>query len=164
MAENPPYMNAHGLISKILRRVQEAQTPPRFTQDFLRTKLGAKSSSARAIIPLLKRIGFLGPDGVPANRYDKFKNQSRAGYAMAMGIRHGYPEIFARNEYAHNLNRADFEGLVREITGLEKKSQVVKAIVGTFEALKGLADFDATEESKEKDELQDIGNYPVDVP
>ena len=62
-----PYMLAMGLIPKILEKIQYARRPERFTQDFLETKLGHSGGSARAIIPLLKRMGFLGSDGVPSH-------------------------------------------------------------------------------------------------
>lgn len=61
----PPFMNAYGLVPKILDKIIEAQQPERFTQDFLSTKLGFSGGSARAMIPLLKRVGFLSSDGVP---------------------------------------------------------------------------------------------------
>ena len=38
--ENAPYVTAYGNIAKALKKIRAAQTPPRFTQDFLATKLG----------------------------------------------------------------------------------------------------------------------------
>jgi len=32
----PPFMNAYGLVPKILDKIVEAQQPERFTQDFLK--------------------------------------------------------------------------------------------------------------------------------
>ena len=37
--ETPPYMNAYGNIGRALNKIKSAQTPPRFTTDFLATKL-----------------------------------------------------------------------------------------------------------------------------
>ena len=34
MADFPPFMNAFGSIKKILTKITEAKTPPRFTLDF----------------------------------------------------------------------------------------------------------------------------------
>ncbi|MAN79459.1 MAG: hypothetical protein CMF64_03590 [Magnetovibrio sp.] len=65
---------------------------------------------------------------------------------MAAGIRQGYPDLFSRHEYANQINKNELEGLVLEVTGLEKKSQVVGAIIGTFEALKAFADFEITDD------------------
>jgi hypothetical protein len=58
-AVHPPFMNATGLITKIFGRIAEAQKPERFTTDYLTTVIGYGSGSARPIIPLLKRLGFL---------------------------------------------------------------------------------------------------------
>jgi hypothetical protein len=54
-------------------------------------------------------------------------------------LRTGYKALYARNEFAHRLPRTKLDALVTEITGLEKGSPTVRAIVGTFEALKPFA-------------------------
>lgn len=141
MATKPPFMNSTGLIPRILNKITEAQKPERFTQDFLGTKLGFSSGSARAVIPLLKKIGFLQPDGAPTDLYSKFRNPSERGRAMAQAIRTGYKDVFERNEYAQDLAKEKLRGLIVEITGLKRSSRTVNAIVGTFKALKEFADF-----------------------
>lgn len=62
---------------------------------------------------------------------------------MGAAIRKGYSQLYERNEYAHDLDKKKMEGLVVEITGLEAGHATTRAIVGTFEALKSFADFDA---------------------
>lgn len=62
---------------------------------------------------------------------------------MAAAIRKGYAQFYERNEYAHDLDKKKLEGLVVEITGLEAGHATTRAIVGTFEALKAFADFNA---------------------
>jgi hypothetical protein len=42
----PPFMNAYGLVTKILDKMIEASQPDRFTLDFLKTKL-AMTAAAR---------------------------------------------------------------------------------------------------------------------
>jgi uncharacterized protein DUF5343 len=138
----PPFMNATGLVTKILDKIIEASQPERFTQDFL-DKLGyGNSGSARPIIPLLKRLGLLASDGSPTSLYSQFRNPENRGAAMAQALRIGYKEIYDRNEYAHDLPREKFKNLVVEITGLAPDSQTVTGIVGTFQNLKAYAKFD----------------------
>jgi hypothetical protein len=48
-----------------LQKIQEARRTDRFTQDYLETMLGFRGGNSRAVIPLLKRMQFLGPDGSP---------------------------------------------------------------------------------------------------
>jgi hypothetical protein len=45
MADYPPFMNAYGLIPKILSKIKEAKTPGHFTQDFLANTLGFDGGS-----------------------------------------------------------------------------------------------------------------------
>ena len=145
MAGKLPYVGQPGTMVRILNKVKEAQTPSRFTQDFLDTKLGIKGGTARQFIPLAKKLGFLNSDGTPSELYRKFRNTGTTGVAMAEALRRGYHEAFERNEFAYSLERDGFKGLVVEITGLAATNRVVQLICQTFAALKGLADFEAKE-------------------
>ena len=136
-------MASTGLIPKILEKIGNARRPERFTQDFLETKLGHSGGNARAIIPLLKRMNFIGSDGVPTELYDKFRNTETQGAAVAAGIRNAYSELFEINEYAYDLPRDKLLGVVLQITGGAKDDRTTKAIISTFWALKELADFEA---------------------
>jgi hypothetical protein len=143
----PPFMNATGLIPKILTKIAEAQQPERFTQDFLKTKLGYGSGSARPFIPFLKRIGMLASDGTPTQLYSRFRNPSERGRAMAEAMRIGYKDIFARNEYSQDLPKEKLKNLVVEMTGLEPKDGSITAVISSFLALRAFADFDAPAKS-----------------
>jgi hypothetical protein len=57
MPDYPPYMNAYGSVPKILDKIKSAQTPERFTQDFLSTKLGFSGGSNKAFIHSLSGWG-----------------------------------------------------------------------------------------------------------
>lgn len=172
-AEYPPFMNATGNVSRILNKIKEAATPDRFTYDFLETALGFSGGSARPFIGFAKRIGLLGSDGVPTDLYKRFRNPSESGAAIAAAMKTGYGELYKRNEYAHKLDHKGLEGLVMEATGLEKGNATLRAIVGTFEALKGFADFEASpkaettkpkvETEKPKREIAGPGELPLNL-
>lgn len=147
MAAKIPYMLSPGLISRALTKIQEAKRPERFTQDFLETKLGLSGGSARPIIPLLKRLGFLASDGAPTKRYDQYRNEYTRERAVADGMKEAFSEIFDRNTYAQDLDKGKLTGLVVEITGAAPEDRTTGAIVGTFFALNDLADFDAENEA-----------------
>jgi Family of unknown function (DUF5343) len=138
-----PYMISPGLIPKILTKIEEAKRPDRFTQDFLGTKLGYPSGSARPIIPLLKRMGFLNSDGSPTALYDQFRNSDTQRVAVAQGIRNAYVELFERNKYAGDLTKDKLKSLVMEVTGAAHDDRTVALTLLTFGKLKELADFDA---------------------
>ena len=144
MAESKlPYINAYGNITKVLNKIKEASTPPRFTHDFLGVTLSMTGGSVRPVVPFLKRVGFLGSDGVPTELYKRFRNASESGAAVADAVRTGYKPLYEMNESVHDLSDADLKGLVVQATGLEKKSSTVRAIVGSFKALCELATFGA---------------------
>jgi len=136
MADYPPFMNSTGLISKIFSKMADAQKPDRFTQDYLATVLGFSSGSAKAFIPLLKRLSFINGDGTPTQLYARFRNPSERSSAMLEALKMGYGTIYTRNEYAHALPKDKFRDLVVEVTGLERDNTMARAIAGTFEALK----------------------------
>ena len=142
MATKLPYVNQPGSIVKILGKVKEAQTPDRFTADFLETKLGFRGGNFRQFIPLAKKLGLLNSDGTPTELYKKFRNHHTSDAAMAQALKAGYAEVFSRNEFANNLNKEQFKGLIVEITGLEATSRVVQLICATFEGLRKMANFD----------------------
>jgi hypothetical protein len=159
---NLPYVLTTGRITPLLQKIQEAQTPLRFTQDFLDTKLGMKGGSAAPLIPLLKRIGFLENDSTPTDLCRKYRNPDTSGPALAQGIRKGYSELFSRNEYAHSLSRDKLANLIVEITGKEKDDRVVGAIVATFWVLKEKADFERVLAANDRDKKdQELSNPPV---
>lgn len=152
-----PYLVSPGLIPKILTKIEEAKRPDRFTQDFLGTKLGHTSGSAKAIIPLLKRMGFLNTDGSPTALYDQFRNSDTQGAAVAQGMRNAYSELFERNKYAGDLPKDKLKSLIMEVTGAAHDDRTVELTLSTFGRLKELADFDA--DLKRAEVAQDEGKF-----
>jgi uncharacterized protein DUF5343 len=138
-----PYMVSPGLIPKVLTKIEEARRPDRFTQDFLGTKLGHASGSAKPIIPLLKRMGFLNSDGTPTTLYDRFRNADTQKAAVAEGIRNAYAELFERNKYAGEMAKDKLKSLMMEVTGAAHDDRTLELTLSTFTKLKELADFDA---------------------
>src|SRR5688500_10230827 len=116
-----PYVAQPGSMSNILKRVKDARTPDRFNADFLSKVLGFTGGAHRQFIPLAKKLGFLGTDGVPTDLYKSFRspNVSISGAAMAAGLKRAYSDLYARNENVQSLGRDKLRDLVVEITGLE---------------------------------------------
>lgn len=146
-------MNAYGNLTKALNRIKTAQTPPRFTQDFLETKLNLKGGGARPVIPFLKRTGFLRSDGTPTELYRRFRGSvAQSGAAAAEALRIGYAPLYEVNEYVHDLNDAELKGVIVQVTGAEPDSSTVKGIIGSFKALRSVANFEATSADDEREE------------
>lgn len=165
MAESLPFVPAYGNVTKALERIQAAATPPRFTQDFLATKLDLKGGSPKPVIPFLKRVGFLGSDGVPTDLYKRFRNPTERGRAAAVALRTGFKPLYDVNEYIHDANDKDLKGVVVQVTGSEPTSSTVGAIIGSFKAVRAFAVFDgdevheasADEPSPEEHHAGDVG-------
>jgi Family of unknown function (DUF5343) len=163
MAEKLPYVPNYGVVTKALEKIKSAATPERFTQDFLSTKLGMKGGSNRAVIPFLKRVGFIGTDGSPTEIYKRFRNAANSGAAAAQALKAGFKPLYDRNEYAHDLNDKDLKGLIVEATGSEPDAGAVKATVGSFKALKAFAKFDGEAEIEEQGTPEDEEDGPEDL-
>lgn len=138
-----PYVAAYGNITKALEKIKKASTPAKFSQDFLATKLDMKGGSAKPVIPFLKKTGFLASDGAPTALYERFRNDHETGSAAADALRVGFGALYDVNEYVHEATDNEIKGLIVQVTGSEKDSSTVGAILGSFKALKAFADFDA---------------------
>lgn len=139
-AEYPPYMYGYGVIEKIVAKIQDTPVPDQFTHEYLAYTLGFSREADRAFIPMAKRIGLLSTDGKPTALYLRLRDPVQTGEAVATAMRHGYPLLYAKHADAHELERKVVAGLVAEITGLELGHASARAIVGSFFALKRLAE------------------------
>lgn len=155
-----PYMTSPGTLTKILTRIQDASTPDRLTQDYLRDTLGFRGGSAMQFLPLAKRIGLLGDDGRPTDLYRSFRNPEESRTAMLRALQRGYAPLFERRENAHQLDRTALEGLIMEATGLAKGSSVVPAILGTFSALQKLSATTITDAHPPTDPTEHASHTP----
>ena len=142
-----PYLSTPGTLDKALPKIREAATPDRFTADFTHAVLQIKGGGGRALIPFLKKLGFLNGDGTPTSIYERFRNRSSAGKAMAEALRIGYKPLYQVNEYAHALSDQDLKGAIVQVTGLDQGNSIVQLIFSTFRKLKAHAVFDAEVES-----------------
>ena len=168
MATKLPYVAQPSVIEKILEKIKEAKAPDRFTPDFLTTVLAFKGGNSRQFIPLAKKLGFLNSDGTPTELYKSFRNPRSSKAALGQGIKKAYHEVFERNEFAGNLSKDDFKGLVVEVTGLEPKDNVVQLVCRTFEALRARADFaakiqSAGETETDEESTEKTGGASIDA-
>lgn len=140
-----PYLVAPGSLKTGLERIQSAATPDRVSKDFIATKLQVKGGTGSALIPFLKKIGFVASDGAPTELYKKFRNTSTASSAAAQAVKLGYGPLAEVNEYFYDLNDKDLMSLILQVTGAEKDNQVAKYTLSTLKNLKAFANFDGAE-------------------
>lgn len=163
MAVTLPYLASPGSIKTGLDKIKTAATPDRVTQDFVTTKLQIKGGTGAALIPYLKKIGFVASDGSPTVVYKQFRNHATAGAAVAVAVKTGYKALGQVNEYFYDLNDKDLLALIVQVTGAEEGNQVAKLTLSTLKTLKAFANFDAkigeaAKDPKTADESKDSGH------
>jgi uncharacterized protein DUF5343 len=139
MAEYPPYVNAYNGIPKLFEKIKTAAVPPKFTVDFVTSMLDLKSSSYRAMIPLLKRLGFIDAANAPTQAYKDYREDSLSGTIMAERLREAYRPLFQANEYAWKMDKKDVMSKLRSITGAAEDDANIQYVASTFLELSKLA-------------------------
>lgn len=157
MSDYPPYVNAYGGIPKLFSKIKEAAVPPKFSQDFMSTVLDLRSSSYRAMIPLLKRLGFIDQANVPTQSYKDFREDTLSGAVMAQRLRDAYKPLFDANEYAYKLEKRELQSKLKSLTGAAEDDPNIPNVAGTFLELSKLAAWDAGGLRPKKDALQTTG-------
>lgn len=152
MVDYPPYVDGYGRIESLFEKIREAEVPPKVTIDFLYTKLGLKSTSYRAMIPLLKKLGFIDDANIPLAPYREYRDQSQSKVVMARQVRQAYRDLFSANEYAYKLKRDDIISKLNTLLGTPSDDKTTPKVTCTFLALCSLADFEGkvTESAKAK--------------
>lgn len=142
MAKYPNYVNAYGKIPDVFEGIKRAAVPPKFTIDFLNTVLGLRSSSYRAMIPLLKKLNFLDQSSVPTEVYKKYRDDSISKTILAEQLKEAYSDIFMAHEYAYKLDKTELTKKLTTLLGVEEGDKGIQNVVGTFMELVKLSDFE----------------------
>jgi hypothetical protein len=136
-----PYVVSNNKIGPILEKLAKAAKPARFSQEFL-NNLGFGSSNDRAVIPLMRRLGFLNDSGSPTEFYDQLKDATRHKSILGERIKSLYSELFKLNTEIHKASDTEIKGALSRITGKDETS--VNRYYATFKTLVGLADMEGT--------------------
>jgi hypothetical protein len=137
MALSNAYVNVYGQLGEVFRRIAEGQAPEKFTVQYLKD-LGFSSSNYRAIIPLLKALGFLTPEGAPTSRYLEYRNTARSRRVMAEAVREAYGDLFTIKALPTEDDFELIEGKFR--SAYNATTNTSKLMANTFYSLLDLAD------------------------
>ena len=150
MPTDYPYMVSNNKIKPILDSILTAAKPSKFSHEFLK-KLGYASSNDRAVIPLLKGLGFIQESGATTEHYDDLKDGTKRLHALGDQIKYLYKDLYSLNENIHGAADDEIKGAISRITGKDAAS--VNRYFATFKTLVGIARFDgaAKKESKKTD-------------
>lgn len=139
MSVSLPYLASNKNVEALFSSIQSAKIPDRFTQDFLSKTIGLKGGNDRAMIPLLRALGFIDQSGAPSPNYRQLKNREIARVAIANGVRKAYSALFEANEKADSLPAEKLKSLVAQVAGTD--DDMTARIVSTFSALVRQGDF-----------------------
>ncbi|MCO5934267.1 DUF5343 domain-containing protein [Mucilaginibacter sp. RB4R14] len=152
MTDTYPYMVSNNKMGPIFEKIKTAGRPLKFTNEFLKT-IGFTSSNDRAIIPLLRRLGFITDDGTPTASYDKLKDSTQNKHVIAERMKDLYSDLYTVNENIHSASDEEIKGAISRITG--KDAKLVNYYFATFKALASLAKFDGAPVVKKEKEKQE---------
>jgi hypothetical protein len=131
------YVQIYGQFPEFFKKISEGQAPERFTNQHLKD-LGFNSINFRAIIPLLKALGFLSEDGAPTRRYHDFRDSSQAKRVMTEALKEAYSDLFVIKANPTEADRGLIEGKFKSSHNV--KDRVAKLMANTFFALLPFAD------------------------
>lgn len=139
------YTIAVGRIPELFEKIQDGQAPELFTTQLLKD-WGFTSTNDRALIPLLKELGFLSPDGKPTSLYHEYRDHSRSKVVMAQGIRNAYGDIFLIKEHPSENDKEIIQGKFKTYHNVS--DHVANLMTKTFFTLLKLSDLKATSPKK----------------
>jgi hypothetical protein len=137
-----PYTANPANLKHFFDHVQTAGVPPKLTIKCLESA-GFKSKNDRAILSVLKAIGFVDDAGVPTDKWRAYRVRGpEARAVMAAALHAAYSGLFATYPDAH---RKDNEALRNYFSAHTNVGEgALSYIVRTFKILSELADFEAT--------------------
>lgn len=150
MAESYPYIISNNKIEPILTRIRSAAKPERFSTRDTLAKWGFTASNDRAMVSVLKDLGFLTESGVPTEHYDRLRDQNDWKYALGDRMRDLYSELFAIDSTIQNAPESEIKGAISRVTG--KDDETVKRYYSTFKTLASLAKFEGRPSRKPEEQ------------
>jgi hypothetical protein len=140
MALTDAYVQVYGQLGAFFDELRRGQAPRQFTIQHLKD-LGFASSNHRALIPLLKALGFLSADGQPTQRYHDYRDASQSKRIMAEALREAYADLFVLRAKPAESDRGLIEGKFKSTHNVSDR--LAKLMANTFFALLTLADLEA---------------------
>jgi hypothetical protein len=141
MADSYPYIISNNKIAPIFAKIRSAAKPERFSIRDTLNKWGFAASNDRAMVGVLKALGFINENGAPTEYYDRLRDPNDWKYVLAERIRDLYSDLYAIDTSIHTSPETEIRGAISRVSGKDDES--VKRYYSTFKALAALATFDA---------------------
>jgi len=136
-----PNVGVTGRIEPLIAHIRKVNVPPKVTTQWLEAA-GFKSKNDRALLGLLKGLGYIDSNGVPTDKWAELRGSDDARKAsIGRQMRVAYPQVFANypDETIPGLTKDELKTFIgpKVTFGAETLSNVVD----TFVVLRGLATF-----------------------
>ena len=138
------YLISPGRVPDFFNQIKDGQAPERFTQQLLKD-WGFASTNDRALIPLLKALGFLTPEGKPTERYSEYRDHSKSAAVLGEAIKDAYGDLFLIKS---NPSDSDKDAIKGKFKSFHNTSDNVAGLMTrTFFALLSIADINSNHKS-----------------
>jgi hypothetical protein len=161
MALTNAYVQVYGQLADVFQHLAQAQAPEKFTVQYLKD-LGFASTNFRAVVPLLKALGFLSDDGVPTGRYHEYRNTALSRQVMAAALRDAYGDLFTIRANPSPPDRKLIEGKFRSVHNASPNT--AKLMASMFCAMLEMADLSAVTPPKKDDKPEKEPEREAAVP
>lgn len=138
MPDAYPYTIANKQIEPMLTRIRTAARPERMNRELLNT-WGFTASNDRAIVSVLKGLGFIADGGTPTDLYDRLRDPSDWKYVLGERIRILYSDLYSIDPNIHAQPDTEVRSAILRLTG--KDEETSRRYYLTFKTLAGLANF-----------------------
>ena len=151
------YLTSVKNLSAIMKKIVDGTAPEKFTTSHLKG-IGFNSSNDRGILPILKDLGFLDPEGVPTPRYHSYRDKSKSKQVLGEALLEAYEDIFHINEHPTDSDRPAIEGRFKSVHNVS--DVVAQRQAMTFLAFLKLADISGTSPKKKINKEQEKTKDP----
>ena len=148
MADNYPYLANVASMKKFLEHIQSAGVPQKVTLQYI-ASVGFKSKNDRAILTVLKFIGFVDNSGVPTKLWQAYRVKSQSPKVLAGALKTAYKNLF---DTYPDANRKDNEALRNFFSSHTSVAEnTVALMVRTFKTMADTGNFDSPDDVPEDD-------------
>jgi hypothetical protein len=139
VADSYPYIVSNNKVEPIFARIRSAAKPEKFTREVLAT-WGFTASNDRAMVGVMKDLGFVTEAGAPTEHYDRLRDPNDWRFVLAERMRDCYSDLFAIDQNINAAPESEVMGAMLRITG--KEEGIVRRYYTTFKTLASLARFE----------------------
>lgn len=143
MALPSDYLYVYGQLPQVFERIKQGQAPDKFTTQHLKD-IGFTSTNHRAIIPLLKTLGFLTSEGTPTQRYHDYRNNALSKKILGKALKEAYSDIFKISSKPTENDKELIQGKFKSTHNTSDRN--AELMTKTFFAILDLADIDSEPE------------------